>query len=249
MIDYICEFQNKYVYAHLFEFNLVDLLKKEVEMTKLFSSAVFNYTFDFDEWPATNPDTRTMLAPYNSSVFKIRYEYPNVFNRQFTADEKMEAMEDRGIKSIAKVYKIQYQCNMLTAVSTEDGDLMRAIADSNELSIFETDLVRDMIDYKWYAYAANMHRFGAVIHIIYVCSLMYYISDVFLRTEEFDEVTHIRISPPPNADVIKIMCLCLVYPLVYDGTQMAKQGHDYLQDVWNYIDILHISLGYFNCFS
>jgi hypothetical protein len=38
---------------------------------------------------------------------------------------------------------------LLTSVSEEDGDLMSAIADSNELSIFETDLIRDMIDYKW----------------------------------------------------------------------------------------------------
>jgi len=60
---------------------------------------------------------------------------------------------------------------------------MSAIADSTELSIFETDLIRDMIDYKWLAYAANMHRFGAIIHITYVFTLMYYISDIFLRDE------------------------------------------------------------------
>jgi hypothetical protein len=149
MIDYICEFQNKYVYAHLFEFNLVDLLRKEVQMTRLFNSSVFNYTFDFDEWPATNPDTSKILAPYNKSIFKIRYEYPEVYNRQFMADEKVEEMEEKGQKSTAKVFKIQYQCNLLTSVSEEDGDLMSAIADSNELSIFETDLIRDMIDYKW----------------------------------------------------------------------------------------------------
>lgn len=83
MIDYICEFQNKYVYAHLFEYNLIDLVQKEVTMTKLFNSKVFNYTFDFDEWPATNPDTGKILAPYNRSIFKLRYEYPNVFKRQF----------------------------------------------------------------------------------------------------------------------------------------------------------------------
>jgi hypothetical protein len=65
------------------------------------------------------------------------------------ADEKVEEMEEKGQKSTAKVFKIQYQCNLLTSVSEEDGDLMSAIADSNELSIFETDLIRDMIDYKW----------------------------------------------------------------------------------------------------
>jgi len=57
MIKYIITYQNKYVYAHLFEKNLVDLIQKGVEMTGLFNSQIFNYGFDFDEWPTTNSDT------------------------------------------------------------------------------------------------------------------------------------------------------------------------------------------------
>jgi len=76
MIDYICKFQNSYVYSHLFENNLVDLINKGVKMTDLFNSNVFNHTFDYDEWPATNADTRKIIVPYNKSIFKLRYEYP-----------------------------------------------------------------------------------------------------------------------------------------------------------------------------
>ena len=44
------------------------------------------------------------------------------------------------------------------------------------------------------------------------------------------------------------MMVCMIYPVMYDGTQMLKQGMDYFKDPWNYIDILNISLGYYNCF-
>ena len=71
------------MYSHLFEHNLVDLLNKKVMMKNLLESDVFNYTFDFDEWPATNSNTTKVLAPYNKSVFKLRYEYPNVFRKIF----------------------------------------------------------------------------------------------------------------------------------------------------------------------
>jgi hypothetical protein len=54
MISYIVKYQNSFVYSHLFKFNLVELLLKEVEMTALLESDIFNYTFDFDEWPSTN---------------------------------------------------------------------------------------------------------------------------------------------------------------------------------------------------
>lgn len=56
MISYIVKYQNSYVYSHLFKYNLIDLLNKGVEMTPILSSDIFNYTFDFDEWPATNTD-------------------------------------------------------------------------------------------------------------------------------------------------------------------------------------------------
>jgi len=38
MISYIITYQEKYVYAHLFEKNLVDLIEKGVEMSGLFNS-------------------------------------------------------------------------------------------------------------------------------------------------------------------------------------------------------------------
>ncbi len=38
MIKYIIKYQDKYVYAHLFEKNLVDLIEKGVEMFGLFNS-------------------------------------------------------------------------------------------------------------------------------------------------------------------------------------------------------------------
>lgn len=57
MINYIIKFQNSYAFAHLFQYNFVDLLNKGVEMAPLFRSKIFNYTFDFDEWPATHSNT------------------------------------------------------------------------------------------------------------------------------------------------------------------------------------------------
>lgn len=38
---------------------------------------------------------------------------------------------------------------MLTSLSNEDGTIMEAIANSEELEIFETEAVKDLIDYKW----------------------------------------------------------------------------------------------------
>tara|TARA_B110000305_G_C19316972_1_gene576967 strand:+ start:338 stop:616 length:279 start_codon:yes stop_codon:yes gene_type:complete len=91
MVSYIIKFQNTHVYAHLFEHNLVDLITKGCAMEALFLSNVFNYTFDFDEWPSTNSDTRKVSQPFNGSIFDLRQSYAKVFPDQYKADMEKEA--------------------------------------------------------------------------------------------------------------------------------------------------------------
>ena len=40
-----------------------------------------------------------------------------------------------------KPFKIQYQLNILPSMSEEDGQLMEALANSEELEMFQSDLV------------------------------------------------------------------------------------------------------------
>ena len=123
MVDYICDFQDSYVYSHLFENNLVDLVNKGVKMERLFNSKIFQHTFDFDEWPATNSDTSKVLKPYNKSIFKLRYEYSNCFSDIWKRDEEKEkkALEGKIDLSNEKVYKIKYNLNILTSMSEKNG--------------------------------------------------------------------------------------------------------------------------------
>jgi hypothetical protein len=80
------------------------------------------------------------------------------------------------------VFKIKYQLNLLTSMSEKNGQIMNAIAGSQEISIFQTDLIKDMIDYKWKAFAQTRHFFGAGMHFCYVITLMLYIVKVFLNS-------------------------------------------------------------------
>jgi len=57
---------------------------------------------------------------------------------------------------------------------------MDAVSNSEELGIFETDTVRDMIDYKWNSFAKKQHLFGGFVHMVYVVVLILYINHTFL---------------------------------------------------------------------
>lgn len=95
-----------------------------------------------------------------------------------------------------------------------------------------------------------MHATGCVVHIIYVMMLIKYVQETFLRDArwESNELDAKRLNPPAPVYYLYIIGGCLVYPLIYDGTQAMKQGFQYFEDPWNTIDIGNITLGFFNIY-
>jgi hypothetical protein len=75
--------------------------------------------------------------------------------------------------------------------------------------------------------------------------MMLYIIEVFLQKPQYD-AKGARLNPPPDQIYLTGMALALLYPLYHDAFQLYKQGLGYLNDKWNYMDMLHLSLGIYN---
>ena len=100
-----------------------------------------------------------------------------------------------------------------------DDDLMDAIVNSEELKIFESEGVIDMVDYKWATFAFKRHLIGSFFHAIYVGCLIAYIDHTFLKSRgsyHLDDNT--RESPACSVPYMFILFGCLIYPTVYDTT-------------------------------
>ena len=99
-------------------------------MTELLESKLFNYEFDFDEWPGTNTDTSRVLSIFHQSIFKLRFKYAQIFPKQWKKDFDLEAelMVSGKDHSEEKVFKIAYHVNLLTSMSNEDGYIMEELA-------------------------------------------------------------------------------------------------------------------------
>lgn len=75
---------------------------------------------------------------------------------------------------------------------------MQAIADlddDKQLSLFETPVVKDMLDYKWMAYARKIHYLTASIHLIYVTVLITYVWKTYLIRHAYDPDQFIDLPP------------------------------------------------------
>ena len=84
IIKYICAYQNKYVYAHLFENNFIRLLQNPAvadAVHMLMESEIFYYDIDFEEWPASHENCESMLIPYHKNLFELREQYEDTFHK------------------------------------------------------------------------------------------------------------------------------------------------------------------------
>lgn len=90
-------------------------------------------------------------------------------------------------------------------------DLMNALGDTEELTLFESKVVNDYYDFQWHMYAKHIHYFGALIHFIYLILFVIYINLIFLDRNYASRVP-----------LIWTMVLCLIYPTYYDLKQLRN---------------------------
>ena len=70
---------------------------------------MFNYTFDYDEWPSTHSVRESYSRAYNGNLFQIRDKYQEIF-----PETKFEVPdENQAEASTSKIYKISYKMNLL----------------------------------------------------------------------------------------------------------------------------------------
>ena len=139
MITFIVEYQNNFTSSFLFKKNFMKLMEMGIHVTNLLHSEVFRFSLKFDEWPTVYPGEE-IFKPYNGSIFELRDRYLEVFGE---IPQKVE-----------NVQKVKYFINILPMVGmyidnnktiNPNLSLMKSLGSTEELGIFGTDAIRDLI--------------------------------------------------------------------------------------------------------
>lgn len=150
-------------------------------------------------------------------------------------------------------------------MSTEDGDIIKAISNSEEKEIFLTDTVIDLIDYRWKQFAFYFHFVNVMMHFTYCIYLFFYIKTVFIDqqainpqqiipihqtadTKEemwdvFDPEVDKRIYPYVEPRMQVVQGLLLLFPIFIASTQLLRNGWKYWITPYYWIEILNIFFG------
>ena len=60
---------------------------------------------------------------------------------------------------------------------------MNIICDSDELNLFNCEVIKDIISFKWSRLGKRWHLIGCFFHFMYMFILMYYINDVYIKNK------------------------------------------------------------------
>ena len=101
----------------------------------------------------------------------------------------------------------------------------------DEIEMFQSDNLKDLIAFKWNEYGFYFHLFGIFIHMFYIVVLFYYV-----------EITYVSAVKGDHDHMISFVILALIaYPVFYELLQICKLGlSDYFDDFGNFIDLIYL---------
>jgi len=124
------------------------------------------------------------------------------------------------------VYKIKYSINTLTqlgeyvhyvdgkkVLANEGISLLQLCAEADELELFETDELDELITFKWDAFAKNFMLIGCFFHFCYLTIMIIYVNAIYINNDK------------ANANLYGILLMIgIIYPMFYDIRQLYLLG-------------------------
>lgn len=87
----------------------------------------------------------------------------------------------------------------------EDKSLMNMCQNSEELELFESQAIQDVIDFKWNTFAYKIHMVGCFFHFWYMTILIIYINAIYIK------------NVSANDKIFQILLIFgIIYPMWYD---------------------------------
>jgi len=126
----------------------------------------------------------------------------------------------------------------------QDIPFMEIMSESEEYDIFNTEAIKDFIDFKWAKIGRNHHTTGGIVHLIYILYLAFYVNHVYIDA---------AIQKDPNDKAPKgnpasyIFAVSIIYPAGYEFIQLYQYGPlRYFSDSGNIQTIIFIITGILN---
>jgi hypothetical protein len=130
-----------------------------------------------------------------------------------------------------------------TKTHREELSIMDLAAGTDEIDVFLTSTIQEIIEFKWRKFGMKFHIIGSSFHMFYVSILLIYTNLVYVagNGKPLDTELHHHDDNEGNNSYAILLMIGTVYPALYDFSQIFRVGmKEYLLDPWNYTDMLYI---------
>lgn len=112
-------------------------------------------------------------------------------------------------------------------------DFLKKANESGELGIFDTDAMKDLIEFKYSEFSFNFHLTYFCFHCFYTITLFVYITEIYT-------LNHLD----NRKNLLILMAVGTIVPMFYDTYQLYDQGIiSYLSSFYNWFDFIFIWSG------
>jgi|APSaa5957512535_1039671.scaffolds.fasta_scaffold152925_2 hypothetical protein len=88
---------------------------------------------------------------------------------------------------------------------------MEILSNSEEYDIYNSDAMKNYIEFKWFKVGRGHHAFGAVVHFVYIVYMAWYVNQIYIMASLQTMDNHIKF----NAGSM-VFAGAIFYPAVYE---------------------------------
>ena len=159
------------------------LLDGGINLSQVFNN-IFSFRLEFNEWPGAHSIEEDIIMPYNDSPCDLRYKYGEVFAELEERVRKAEAAAGAETKQANN--KVKYTLNLLPSVLRDDATgktFFEALQDygAQDLEIFDSEVVQQLIQFKWIAYGAMVHNTAAFAFLGHLLCMTIFVHDTYVH--------------------------------------------------------------------
>ena len=226
----------------------------------MLDSQIFKFEFEFETWPGIHTCDEVLLLPYNENIFEIRNHYKTIFKHKKFNEPDFEG-KDMG----KKVHKVSYHVNLLPMLGrykyktmdpytkkviykavNNDVNLLEEFCGNDELSHFDCEVLKEMIEFKWNSFGITVQRLILYLHFLYLTCLLIYYVEVYLTGEKTFSLEGWAVKKELELSERIVWANYILVgfsaiPAIYELTQAVTGGFaDYITQFQNMLDILYI---------
>ena len=98
-------------------------------------------------------------------------------------------------------------------MANECVSLLQLCAEADELELFETDELDELITFKWESFARSFMLIGCFFHFCYLTIMIIYVNAIYINNDK------------ANANLYGILLMLgIIYPMFYDIRQLYLLG-------------------------